>query len=120
MTNPWATFLLLRYLKSLIYNSVAELRVFLIQRVFINSLQIIYAADTENSIVSLVEVPKFEKGQLVKVTEGGSAVISACTIIFCMILVGVFVLADIMNMKLVRTGTIAEGAKYCDFRYSRQ
>ena len=24
-----------------------------------------------------------------------------------------FVLADIMNMKLVRTGTIAEGAKYC-------
>ena len=31
-----------------------------------------------------------------------------------------FVLADIMNMKLVRTGTIAEGAKYCDFRYSRQ
>ena len=31
-----------------------------------------------------------------------------------------FVIADIMNMKLVRTGTIAEGAKYCDFRYSRQ
>ena len=30
-----------------------------------------------------------------------------------------FVLADIMNMKLVRTGTIAEGAPYCDFRYSR-
>ena len=26
MTNPWATFLLLRYLKSLIYNSIAELR----------------------------------------------------------------------------------------------
>lgn len=31
-----------------------------------------------------------------------------------------FVLADIMNMKLVRTGTIAEGADHCDFRYSRQ
>lgn len=30
-----------------------------------------------------------------------------------------FVLADIMNMKLVRTGTIAEGAPYCDFRYSK-
>ena len=35
-----------------------------------DSLKIICAADTENSIVSLVEVPKFEKGQLVKVTEG--------------------------------------------------
>ena len=31
-----------------------------------------------------------------------------------------FVLADMMNMKLVRTGTIAEGASYCDFRYSRK
>ena len=31
-----------------------------------------------------------------------------------------FVLADMMNMKLVRTRTIAEGAPYCDFRYSRK
>ena len=31
-----------------------------------------------------------------------------------------FVLADIMDMKLVRTGTIAEGAELCDFRYSRK
>ena len=31
-----------------------------------------------------------------------------------------FVLADIMGMKLVRTGTIAEGADICDFRYSRK
>ena len=30
-----------------------------------------------------------------------------------------YVLADIMNMKLVRTGTIAEGASFCDFRYSK-
>ena len=30
-----------------------------------------------------------------------------------------YVLADIMNMELVRTGTIAEGAPYCDFRYSK-
>lgn len=30
-----------------------------------------------------------------------------------------YVLADIMNMKLVRTGTIAEGASCCDFRYSK-
>lgn len=30
-----------------------------------------------------------------------------------------YVLADIMNMKLVRTGTIAEGASYCDFRYNK-
>lgn len=30
-----------------------------------------------------------------------------------------FVLADIMNMKLERTGTIADGASRCDFRYSR-
>lgn len=31
-----------------------------------------------------------------------------------------YVLADIMKMQLVRTGTIAEGAPYCDFRYSRR
>ena len=31
-----------------------------------------------------------------------------------------FVLADIMGMKLERTMTIAEGAPYCDFRYSRK
>lgn len=31
-----------------------------------------------------------------------------------------FVLADIMGMKLVRTGTIADGADICDFRYSRK
>lgn len=31
-----------------------------------------------------------------------------------------FVLADIMDMKLVRTGTIAEGSDHCDFRYSRR
>lgn len=30
-----------------------------------------------------------------------------------------YVLADIMHMELVRTGTIAEGSSYCDFRYSR-
>ena len=30
-----------------------------------------------------------------------------------------YVLADIMHMKLVRTKTIAEGAGYCDFRYSK-
>ena len=30
-----------------------------------------------------------------------------------------YVLADIMHMKLVRTGTIAEGADFCDFRYSK-
>ena len=30
-----------------------------------------------------------------------------------------YVLADIMHMKLVRTGTIAEGAAFCDFRYSK-
>lgn len=35
-----------------------------------NSLKIICAADADNTIVSLVEVPKFEKGQLVKVTDG--------------------------------------------------
>lgn len=31
-----------------------------------------------------------------------------------------FVMADLMGMKLVRTQTIAEGAAYCDFRYSRK
>lgn len=30
-----------------------------------------------------------------------------------------YVLANLMGMRLVRTGTIAEGAAYCDFRYSR-
>lgn len=30
-----------------------------------------------------------------------------------------YVLADIMHMKLVRTGTIAERAAFCDFRYSK-
>ena len=34
------------------------------------SLEIISAADADNTIVSLVEVPKFEKGQLVKVIDG--------------------------------------------------
>ena len=34
------------------------------------SLKIICAADADNTIVSLVEVPKFEKGQLVRVTDG--------------------------------------------------
>ena len=34
------------------------------------SLKIICAADADNTIVSLVEVPKFEKGQLVKVPDG--------------------------------------------------
>ena len=34
------------------------------------SLKIICAADADNTFVSLVKVPKFEKGQLVKVTEG--------------------------------------------------
>ena len=34
------------------------------------SLKIICAADADNTIVSLAEVPKFKKGQLVKVTEG--------------------------------------------------
>lgn len=29
-----------------------------------------------------------------------------------------FMMADLMNAKLVRTQTIAEGADYCDFRYS--
>ena len=34
------------------------------------SLKIICAADADNTIVSLVKVPKFKNGQLVKVTEG--------------------------------------------------
>ena len=34
------------------------------------SLKIICAADAENTIVSSIEVPKFEKGQLVKVVDG--------------------------------------------------
>lgn len=34
------------------------------------SLKIICAADTDNTIVSLDEVPKFEKGQLVRVIDG--------------------------------------------------
>ena len=34
------------------------------------SLKIICAADAENTFVSLVKVPKFEKGQLVKVIDG--------------------------------------------------
>ena len=34
------------------------------------SLKIICAADADNTIVSLVEVTKFEKGQLVRVTDG--------------------------------------------------
>ena len=35
-----------------------------------DSLKIICAADADNTFVSLVEVPKFEKGQLVRVTDG--------------------------------------------------
>ena len=35
-----------------------------------DSLKIICAADADNTIVSLAEVPKFEKGQLVKVIDG--------------------------------------------------
>ena len=31
-----------------------------------------------------------------------------------------FLMADLMGMKLVRTGTIAEGNKLCDFRYSHK
>ena len=34
------------------------------------SLKIICAADADNTIVSLFEVPKFEKGQLVRVIDG--------------------------------------------------
>ena len=36
----------------------------------IESLQIIRGAESDNTIVSLENVPKFEKGQLVRVTEG--------------------------------------------------
>ena len=35
-----------------------------------DSLKIICAADADNTIVSLVEVPKFEKGQVVRVVDG--------------------------------------------------
>ena len=35
-----------------------------------DSLKIICAADADNTIVSLGEVPKFEKGQLVRITDG--------------------------------------------------
>ena len=35
-----------------------------------DSLKIICAADADNTFVSLVKVPKFEKGQLVKVIDG--------------------------------------------------
>ena len=35
-----------------------------------DSLKIICTTDADNTIVTLDEVPKFEKGQLVKVTEG--------------------------------------------------
>ena len=35
-----------------------------------DSLKIICAADADNTIVSLVEVPKFEKGQLVRIVDG--------------------------------------------------
>ena len=35
-----------------------------------DSLKIICASDADNTIVSLVEVPKFEKGQLVRVIDG--------------------------------------------------
>ena len=35
-----------------------------------DSLKIICAADADNTIVSLVKVPKFEKGQLVRITDG--------------------------------------------------
>ena len=35
-----------------------------------DSLKIISAADADNTFVSLVKVPKFEKGQLVRVTDG--------------------------------------------------
>ena len=36
----------------------------------LDSLRIICSADSDNTIVSSVEVPKFEKGQLVKVIDG--------------------------------------------------
>ena len=35
-----------------------------------DSLKIICAADADNTFVSLVKVPKFEKGQLVRITDG--------------------------------------------------
>mgnify|MGYP004580460961 FL=1 len=35
-----------------------------------NSLKIICEAEAENTIVSLVEIPKFEKGQMVRVIDG--------------------------------------------------
>ena len=35
-----------------------------------DSLKIICAADADNTFVSLVKVPKFEKGQLVRVIDG--------------------------------------------------
>lgn len=35
-----------------------------------DSLRIICSADSDNTIVSSVEVPKFEKGQLVRVIDG--------------------------------------------------
>ena len=35
-----------------------------------NSLKIICEAEAENTIVSLVEIPKFEKGQMVRVVDG--------------------------------------------------
>lgn len=35
-----------------------------------DSLKIICAADVDNTIVTLDEVPKFEKGQLVRVIDG--------------------------------------------------
>ena len=34
------------------------------------SLRIICAAETDNTIITLAEIPKFKKGQLVKVTDG--------------------------------------------------
>ena len=37
-----------------------------------DSLRIICAADADNAIVSLIEVPKFEKGQLVRVIDDAS------------------------------------------------
>lgn len=35
-----------------------------------NSLKIVCEAEAENTIVSLVEIPKFEKGQMVRVVDG--------------------------------------------------
>lgn len=39
------------------------------------SLKIISAVYTDNTIVSLVKIPKFEKGQLVRVTYGAFKVV---------------------------------------------